>query len=230
MSRSLKEVLSKIKPNVKKATRQSIYDPHPVNPNSLGEDGVDHICVSPYAKTELGKALANEVPLDVRHKIFGKFRSITGFWYYIKSKERDDRCRKLVGKGLKDFTRNLTLSEVKNFRAIILDTCWMKIQQYPAIREELAKSTLPFECYFEDRSTHLRQRPNYFAWFLVGLDELRAAVQENREPNLTKFLDERNTGIYDFVMPVKKVEEVEQDVEVTAAEGDVAVAESTETV
>lgn len=208
MAKSLKELLGPIRTKVphRGNNRDSIYDPYPVNPNTLEGDGVDHINISPYAKTELGKALANEVPLEVRHKVFGKFKSVTGFWYYIKSNERDDRCRKLIGKGLKDFTKGLTLSEVKNFRAIILDTVWMKICQYPAIREELLKSTLPFDCYFEDRRTGVRQRPNYFAWFLSGLNDLRAAVQGGYEPDIRKYLDDRNSEIYEFVLP-KRAEE-----------------------
>lgn len=203
MSKSLRELLNPVKTQVRKTHANSAYDPYPVNPNTRGADGEDHINISPYAATELGRAISNEVAVDVRHKIFGKFRSVTGFWYYIKSKERDDRCRQLIAKGLKDFTKGLTLSEVKNFRAIILDTVWMKVEQYPAIREALRESTLPFECYFEDRNTGLRQRPNYFSWFLDGMNEIRLAVQEDRLPDLERFLDDKNSGIYDFVLPPK---------------------------
>lgn len=203
MSKSLRELLNPVKTQVRKTHANSAYDPYPVNPNTRGADGEDHINISPYAATELGRAISNEVAVDVRHKIFGKFRSVTGFWYYIKSKERDDRCRQLIAKGLKDFTKGLTLSEVKNFRAIILDTVWMKVEQYPAIREALRESTLPFECYFEDRNTGLRQRPNYFSWFLDGMNEIRSAIQEDRLPDLERFLDDKNSGIYDFVLPPK---------------------------
>lgn len=203
MSKSLRELLNPVKTQVRKTHANSAYDPYPVNPNTRGTDGEDHINISPYAATELGRAISNEVAVDVRHKIFGKFRSVTGFWYYIKSKERDDRCRQLIAKGLKDFTKGLTLSEVKNFRAIILDTVWMKVEQYPAIREALRESTLPFECYFEDRNTGLRQRPNYFSWFLDGMNEIRLAIQEDRLPDLERFLDDKSSGIYDFVLPPK---------------------------
>lgn len=206
MARSLSEVLKQIRPNIRNRDNKnnSIFNPYPVDANRLGPDGVDHINVSPYAKTEIGQALANEVGIEVRHSVFGVFKSITGFWYYIKSQQRDDRCRKLIGKSLKDFSRGLILSEVKNFRAIILDTVWQKICQHPEIKDELVKTDLPFECYFEDRNTGLRQRPNYFAWFIEGLNELREAAKENREPILSKFLDEQGTGIYDFVVPTKK--------------------------
>lgn len=203
MSKSLRELLNPVKTQVRKTHANSAYDPYPVNPNTRGADGEDHINISPYAATELGRAISNEVAVDVRHKIFGKFRSVTGFWYYIKSKERDDRCRQLIAKGLKDFTKGLILSEVKNFRAIILDTVWKKVEQYPAIREALCESTLPFECYFEDRNTGLRQRPNYFSWFLDGMNEIRLAIQEDRLPDLERFLDDKSSGIYDFVLPPK---------------------------
>lgn len=216
MARSLSEVLKQIRPNIRKgggnSNNNSIFSPYPVDANKLGPDGTDHINVSPYAKTEIGQALANEVAIEVRHSVFGRFKSITGFWYYIKSQQRDDRCRKLIGKSLKDFSRGLTLSEVKNFRAIILDTVWQKINQHQEIKNELVKTDLQFECYFEDRNTGLRQRPNYFAWFIEGLTELRAAAKEDREPNLNKFLDESDTEIYQFVLPPKK-EEVKQQAE-----------------
>jgi hypothetical protein len=187
--------------------RENKFRVHNVNPNDLKTDGEDHINISLFGKTELGNLLSNEVSLDVKHNIFGRFRSVTSFWYYIKSKERDDRCRTLIGKHIKEFSKELTLDEVKNFRAIILDTVYQKINQYPAIKEAVKDSTLRFECYFEDINSGLRQRPKYFTWFLDGMEELRTAVKENREPMLSRFLDEANTGIYDFVIPPKRKEE-----------------------
>lgn len=209
-TKSLRELLAGVKTRVQKTEKHvsrennqnfRIYD---VNPNELAADGEDHINISLFGKTELGSALSNEVSIDVTHNIFGRFRSVTGFWYYIKSKERDDRCRRLVGKTIKEFSRKLTLSEVSNFRAIILDTVYQKVKQYPAIEEAMKNSTLRFECYFEDNKTGLRQRPNYFTWFLDGMEEVRNAVKENREPNLSRFLDVPGTGIYDYVIPPKR--------------------------
>jgi hypothetical protein len=122
------------------------------------------------------------------------------FWHYIRSSERDDRIRNMKPKALKRFASELTMAHVPNFRAIIMDSNWQKIKQHPAVAEAMKESTLPFEFYYVTREG-LRIRPNYFKWFLWGMEEIRLALKEGREPDFSRIKDHREGGIYDHVMP-----------------------------
>jgi len=198
---ALRDLLSSVKIKTKKEYR-SFPNPFVTDLNKLGKDGVDHINISQHGNTELGRALSNEIPISVEHPIYGNFRSISGFWYYIKSKERDDRCRELIGRDLKELSKTLTLTHVKNFRAIILDAVWNKIKQREAIAEVMIGTELPYECYYEDKKSDSRKRLNYAGWFVSGLQDIREALLLGAEPNFSAYLDVRNSGIYDFVEPV----------------------------
>lgn len=197
---ALRDLLSSVKIKTKKEYR-SFPNPFVTDLNKLGKDGVDHINISQHGNTELGRALSNEIPISVDHPIYGNFRSVTGFWYYIKSKERDDRCRELTGRDLKELSKTLTLTHVKNFRAIILDAVWNKIKQKEAIAEVMIGTELPYECYYEDKKSNSRKRLNYAGWFVSGLQDIREALLLGAEPNFSAYLDVRNSGIYDFVEP-----------------------------
>lgn len=173
--------------------------PYPHDVNTLKKDGEDHINISQNAATDLGLSLNPEIAIDFTHPVFGKFNSLTGFWYYIKSQERDNKCRKLIGKALRIFTDSLTLNEVKNFRAIILEAMWFKINEHEAIKEEVINSTLPFDCYFIDIHTKTRRRPKFFSWFLHGMNDIRTALKAGETPDFTKYYDVPGSEMYQFV-------------------------------
>ena len=61
----------------------------------IGKDSVDHINVWDSAKTELGRNLSHGISRPFSHSVFGRFDSISAFWHYIRSNERDDRIRYL---------------------------------------------------------------------------------------------------------------------------------------
>lgn len=174
-------------------------DPSPSAMNWKG-DGIDHINIGRQAVTDLGFGLSNSSPLDFDHSIFGNFCSMETFWHYIQSKERDDRIRGMKGPVLQKFVEMLTWNSVKNFRAIIMDAHYQRIKQYEALKAELTKSTLPFDCYTINTSG-IRIRPKFFKWVIFGFEEIRAALRENREPNFDILKDIENSGIYDFVIP-----------------------------
>ncbi len=211
-----------------KSQRKTVNPPpYPHNVNSLVKDGVDHINISQNATTDLGLSLNPEIAIDFLHPVFGEFNSLTGFWYYIKSKERDNKCRKLIGKALRVFTDTLTLDEVKNFRAIILEAMWIKINQHDAIKEEVINSTLPFDCYFIDIHTKTRRRPKFFSWFLRGMNDIRNALKEGKTPDFSKYFDVPGSEMYQFVddhltkgsvteVQPEEVEEVKEVIDETA--------------
>lgn len=186
-------VTSESKPRKK----NGIKDPSPSPMEWIG-DGVDHINILRDGNTSLGDFLAHGTRFPFTHNIFGKFSNMESFWYYLQSTERDDRIRVLSGKPLMVFKGKLTFHRVTNFRAIIMDSNWQKIKQYKDVAIVMRDSVLPFDCYRIDSVRGLRIRPVYFKWLVVGFEEIRKALKEDREPNFDFLLDEEGSGIYDF--------------------------------
>lgn len=170
--------------------------------SSWVQDGLDHINVSNRGETELGRILTHTSKVPFKHKVFGRFCSMESFWFFINSAERDDRIRFMYGYTLKRFASKLTKVRVNNFRAIIMDSHYQRILQNPNMKSMIVMSELPFDCYFTIEGSGERQRPKYFKWFTAGLEEIRAALVEGREPDFTFLIDKEGTGIYEFVAPI----------------------------
>ena len=158
----------------------------------IGIDGVDHINIWEKASTELGIALSHMADLPFTHETYGKFRSVEGFWHYIRSVTRDDRTRMMAGYKAKKFGDTLESKRVEDFKAIIMDANWQKIKQYDPLVEELKKSTLPFDVYYLfNNDVNVRVRPASAFWLIEGFNEIRKCLKENTKPNFN-FLRDRN--------------------------------------
>lgn len=166
------------------------FDPLP-NPMTIGEDGVDHINIWEQGETDLGKALAHATNLSFVHSRYGRFSNIESFWHYIRSSERDDRIRTMIGKTLKQFAYKLTPCRVPNFRAIIMNANYQKLVQNPEIIDVLVNTDMPFDCYYiYRREDGIRVRPNSASWIISGFNEIRKAFKEEREPDLSFLRDD----------------------------------------
>ncbi len=170
------------------------------NPLILKGDGVDHINVWDAAVTELGKILSHSYKFEFHHTMFGKFKTMESFWFYVRSKERDDQIRSLSGRPLKEFVNNkLTICQITNFKAIVMDTHWQRIRSSQPLMDEIKNSTLRFDCYYVNANSQIPTRPTMYKWICLGLEEIRNAIKEDREPDFRFLLDVKNSGIYDFV-------------------------------
>lgn len=159
--------------------------------DSIGEDGVDHINISDRGTTELGVALNHKADLPFKHSVYDKFRTMEGFWYYIRSVSRDDRTRTMDGHKVNKFGSLLPCQRVDNFKYIILDANWQKIKSYPPLMEEIGKITLPFDSYRYHNNIRIRSTSSY--WIIDGFEEIRRAIVEKREPDFTFLKDPVNT-------------------------------------
>lgn len=198
----LGDQLRKLLPNTRNRnqSKQRTSNPMP-SPMLAGEDGVNHINIWENSKVPLGQLLAHSVVLNFTHSIFGRFISMEAFWHYIRSEERDDRIRTMSGPPLKRFAEKLTKVRVPNFRALIMDSNYQKLKQYPDLLEGLKNSTLPLECYYVFKRTDgVRIRPTFSQWLVKGFEEMRKALKENREPSFDFMKDNHAIGIYDGVM------------------------------
>lgn len=159
----------------------------------IGIDGVDHINIWEKASTQLGIALSHMADLPFTHETYGKFRSVEGFWHYIRSVTRDDRTRMMAGYKAKKFGDSLESKRVEDFKAIIMDANWQKIRQYEPLVEELKKSTLPFDVYYLfNNDVDVRIRPASAFWLIEGFNEIRKCLKENTKPNFNFLRDRHN--------------------------------------
>jgi hypothetical protein len=177
--------------------------------SSWDEDGKDHINIYEYGNTDIGRALCSGSDLGFKHSVFGYFRSMKAFWCYIHSVERDDRVRKMSKSSLVTFSKSFKRAKVVNFRAIIMDSTWQRICKYPVIKEAICNSKLPFDCYYILPKSGVRVRYSYTIWFNAGMEEIRKALLEKRDPDFSFLLDEPGTGIYQYAVPTQKVKKTD---------------------
>lgn len=192
--------------NNKKNIDQKVYHPpkfelYLQSPEKWIGDGIDHINIWYQGETDLGACLSFDSLIPFTHSIFGGFSTFTGFWHYIKTTERDDLLRGMWGRKLDEYSRTLTRCLVPNFKAIILDSNWQRIQQHPALVEATIESTLPFDIYSINPETHLWKRAPYYNWLIAGIEETRKALKENRPPDWSMFLAKPTNDIYEGVRP-----------------------------
>lgn len=151
------------------------------NLDRIGDDGYDHINIWENGITELGKVLSHTSDIPFTHSVYGKFRSVEGFWHYIRSVSRDDRCRMYYGNRARMFGKSLESQQVDNFREIIMDANWQKIRSYPLLMKEIELSDQPFDSYYYMGETRARAASAF--WMIEGFEEIRTAIKNNRNPD-----------------------------------------------
>lgn len=170
------------------------------SPNTFGVDGVDHINIWGRRPTsELGKALnIDNAQHPFNHTVFGRFNTIQGFWYYIRSNMACDGFRTLAGKALGNCARQYQMSRAINFRPMLIDAMYQRIIQNQALVDLVKKNAhLPIDAYSED-DMGLRIRPDFHSWLIGGMKEVFKAVVEGREPKLDYLRDDDLAGKFDM--------------------------------
>lgn len=178
-NKSLAAKLGLVKGNIK-TTKPNLIPA--LNQSSI--DGAHHINIWEHGDTELGVGLAHMSDAPFEHPEFGPFKSVEGFWQWLRDANHDDRHRTSSGWGAKAYSRNKTVCFVDNFRYKIMMANWYKVQSYDYFKNEIKNSELPFEMYYvykgED-SVKVRPSPAY--WLIAGFEEIRRALKEGVEPN-----------------------------------------------
>lgn len=167
----------------------------------LGEDGVTHINIWHNGVNRVGRDLSYGSKALLEHPIFGNFNSLSHFWKWLQCESRDDRLRDIPSNLLYDAAASLKTARVPNFSALILDAIWHRTKDNRSLCNAIANSTLPFDCYRTDRQTLIRTRPAYFHWFIEGIEEIRKAIKENRDPNFTPWMDDKENDLYCHEIP-----------------------------
>jgi hypothetical protein len=151
------------------------------------KDGIDHINIWFKARTELGRELSHFYYMPFKHPYYGPFNCMEGFWYYIKSVQRDDSLRTLSGYQAKEHGRTLTRRWVDNFKAIIIEANYHKIIQNEDLERKVIESTLPFDHYYLYGDGNIIIRPKGNEWLVEGFEEIRTMIKEGRAPEKIEY-------------------------------------------
>lgn len=143
-------------------------------------DGITHVNIG--GRTVLGQDLAHFAHMPFVHPFYGPFNCMEGFWYYIKAQHPDDTLRSLVGYRAKDYGKDLPMKKVDNFKELIIEANYYRINQNPEFREMFVNCELPFDHYYLYGEGNLLIRPKGFEWIVEGFEELRKMFREGRTP------------------------------------------------
>ncbi|MBB5409286.1 hypothetical protein HDG34_003227 [Paraburkholderia sp. HC6.4b] len=137
------------------------------------DDGITHINISTSGQTALGRKLAHYSVTPFIHPVYGPFRSMEGFWYYIKCERPDDEFRNLCGSRAKAHAKTKRMVWREHFSQIINEANFYRIVQNDDIREAMIASTLPFGYYYLHGPQQLQIHSPISGWLCDGLEEIR---------------------------------------------------------
>lgn len=112
-------------------------------------DGVDHINVYSKGKTELGQLLTNFADTPFKHPEHGWFRTVEGFWYWLKTGMQHEELRHTAGWESKMLGRKWPSTQViGDFDTKIKTAIRAKLIQHPHILRMLIDNELPLAHYY----------------------------------------------------------------------------------
>lgn len=143
-------------------------------------EGITHINAYSQSRTKLGLALSNMSNIGFTHKQYGKFNTVEGFYWWLKTGKQTKffkfgsgfDCRNL-GKELSDFYVDFDINEVK--RAIAL-----KIFTNRNLLHLMLKNHLVIEHYYVNKGTGTIYIPKG-KWFKTTLNRIQEYIIKNRE-------------------------------------------------
>lgn len=201
---SFRDQLKAVKPAVKVAVNN--IGNLPDSANHWVKDGVDHINIARQAMTSLGKTLNLDYVRNWEHSVLGPFRSLNSLWYFLRAANRSDTIRTLSGGELRRFVDSRCGGfggHLPNFRIMILDSMYKRIQACSEISAEMIRTVLPFDSYRENESG-IRIRFEHTPWIVAGYEEIRSALKEMREPDFTSIAGRIDGDLADIYKPILK--------------------------
>lgn len=161
--------------------------------NTWMQDGVDHVNIWVYAKTELGRALDQNYVYPWTHPLAGKFKTVSGFMLAVSMREYfDPRVRQMSDHALhvyakyqKDQQRTYMIA---NYEKVLAEAMYYRLRSMEGVKEEmLASKDLPFDCYSVRRDTGETMRPWMNAWYVPAMEIIRSAIIADKTPDFSVF-------------------------------------------
>ena len=191
--KSLADQLGKTFPNVKKQdqTLWTHFNQLPNTPRPK-EDGETHINISSMAKTELGSVLWVETSLPFKHTVIGRCKSIAAAWDFVTTgcvlpplRNMDRGPRRYKTNELKQTPGEAFVLQHPNY--VYMDLVWSMLSSYPRLREEVVKTTLPFDCYMLEGELSLPYRFSSSRRIVETMELIREALAANKSPDFSAY-------------------------------------------
>lgn len=144
------------------------------------DDGVTHINIYSKGATQLGRDLSNFAAMSFVHPEFGYFRSVEGFWYFLKTGCKHEEFRTTTGFKAKQLGKTLERVECPGFNQHVLEAIRCKLRQNVCLRIALTASTLPFAHYYyygDIDDPHVIDLPQY-DWIVDEITRIRDVCKE----------------------------------------------------
>lgn len=119
-----------------------------INPD---EDGVSHINVYTRGKSKLGRDLSNFQECNIEHPYLGRFRTLEGLWYYMKTGFSDEMFRILNGFDCRKKGKAMDSQQYPLFTKMFKLGMVEKLAKSPSLQEDLIRNELPFVHYYNYR-------------------------------------------------------------------------------
>lgn len=159
--------------------------------SDIGVDGINHVNIWEEGETILGRALSHMAKLPFTHSTLGAFESIEGLWYYVQAETPDESLRTKSGFQALSAGRKVKTKQVADFRVIIANANWEKVNAYPDIMQMVMDCNLHFEKYYFKIEPATASKPEYYSrqrtvnspWIIGMFDEIRYALINNKQPD-----------------------------------------------
>lgn len=152
---------------------------YPTDPNGVvldpTQDGITHINVYSKAQTQLGQELSHFSYSPFAHPVYGDFYSLEAFWHWLATGRCHDHLRWLSGAVAKMTGSAIPRVHLENFEYEFAVGFNYRIDQYPALRDMLVKSTLPFTHYYVMNGNVVV--PTKHQWILAVIERRRLNEQ-----------------------------------------------------
>jgi hypothetical protein len=131
----------------------------------------------------VGRKLSHFAYAPFSHPYFGNFNSMEGFWYYIRALHPDEDLRVLHGHKAKTLGKTLEQAMMPNFKPLIEEANFYRVDQNPVLRALVENSTLPFEHYYVDVMDMIVKRPRNMTWLIDGFERIRMHIKNGTRPD-----------------------------------------------
>lgn len=139
------------------------------------EDGLTHINIYSKGATPLGRWLTNFAESPFTHPVHGQFKSIEGFWYWLKTGKKHDTLRTLHGWQAKEQGKKYPSEECENFEQIIKTAIRAKLIANPQMLGALIQSSLPLAHYYVYGGKPVHAG---YEWIVLYIEDIRRACHE----------------------------------------------------
>lgn len=117
-------------------------------PYGPATDSIDHVNIYSKGATALGRFLTNMGEFFVTIPDIGRFRTLEGYWHYLKTGSDDKRFMTLDGFSAKQLAKTKDTVDVPDFRDRIKEAMRIKLIEHPHFQDMFFETKLVFTHYY----------------------------------------------------------------------------------